>query len=79
MIKELVPKNLLIYSGVMSMLKNQIILGSHVSMKAPDYFLGSVQEAIQYDANALMIYTGPPQNTLRKDVKFLKIPEAKKL
>lgn len=61
------------------MIKNQLILGSHVSMKAPDYFLGSVQEAIEYDANALMIYTGPPQNTLRKDIKFLKIPEAKKL
>ena len=41
-------------------------IGCHVSMKAPDYFAGAVKEALSYKANALMIYTGPPQNTLRK-------------
>lgn len=56
-----------------------VILGSHCSMKAPDYLAGSVKEALSYGANALMIYTGPPQNTLRKPVNALKIEEAKRL
>lgn len=57
----------------------KIILGSHVSMNAPQYFLGSVQEALSYNANALMIYTGPPQSTIRKPINELKILEAQKL
>ena len=56
-----------------------VILGSHCSMKAPKFLLGSVMEALSYGANALMIYTGPPQNTLRKPVEALKIEEAKQL
>lgn len=52
-----------------------MIIGSHVSMSAPDYFLGAVNEAISYDANALMIYTGAPQNTVRKPVEDLRIDE----
>ena len=56
-----------------------VILGSHCSMKAPKFLLGSVQEALSYGANALMIYTGPPQNTLRKPVEMLKIQEAMQL
>ena len=48
-------------------------IGSHVSLKAPDFFLGSVQEALSYKANALMVYTGAPQNTFRRDVSALKI------
>ena len=56
-----------------------VILGSHCSMKVPKFLLGSVQEALSYGANALMIYTGPPQNTLRKPVEMLKIQEAMQL
>lgn len=56
-----------------------VILGSHCSMKAPKFLLGSVQEALSYGANALMVYTGPPQNTLRKPVEMLKIQEAHEL
>ncbi|HBS91833.1 MAG TPA: deoxyribonuclease IV [Erysipelotrichaceae bacterium] len=52
-----------------------MIIGSHVSMSAPDYFLGAVKEAISYHANALMIYTGAPQNTVRKPVEDLRIEE----
>lgn len=53
-----------------------IYLGSHVSMKAPNYFLGSIHETIQYGANACMIYTGPPSNSKRVDTSKLKIDEA---
>ena len=52
-----------------------MIIGSHVSLSAPDYLLGAVKDAISYDANALMIYTGAPQNTIRKPTKDFKIEE----
>ncbi|MEF9968444.1 MAG: deoxyribonuclease IV [Longicatena sp.] len=55
------------------------MIGSHVSMSAPDYLLGSVKDALSYDANALMVYTGAPQNTIRKSVASLKVEEAKEL
>jgi deoxyribonuclease-4 len=56
-----------------------MIIGCHVSLSAPDYFLGSVLEALSYDANALMIYTGAPQNTFRKNTSDFKIIEANQL
>ncbi len=52
-----------------------MILGCHVRMNAPDYVLGSVQEALDYGANALMLYTGAPQNTKRVPTEKLKIGE----
>lgn len=54
-------------------------LGCHVSMSAPDYVLGSVKEAIGYGATAFMLYTGAPQNTRRKPMEELMIPEALEL
>lgn len=56
-----------------------MIIGSHVSMSSPDYVLGSVKEMLSYEANACMIYTGPPQNSRRVPTLKLKIAEAKKL
>ena len=53
-----------------------MFIGSHVSMKDPNNFLGSIEEALSYKANALMIYTGAPQNTRRKDTDLLRIDEA---
>ncbi len=54
-------------------------IGSHVGMKGKEMLLGSVKEALSYNANALMIYTGAPQNTRRKPIEELKIEEAKEL
>ena len=56
-----------------------IRLGAHCSMKSPQYLEGSVKEALEYHANALMVYTGPPQNTKRSPVEALHIDEAKAL
>ena len=56
-----------------------MIIGSHVGLKAPDFLVGSVNEALSYNANALMLYTGAPQNTLRKPISELKVKEAKEL
>lgn len=52
-----------------------ILIGSHVGMNSPDMFLGSAKEAVSYDANTLMLYTGAPQNTKRKALSELNIPE----
>lgn len=51
-------------------------IGSHVSMKGPHYLLGAIQEAESYEANALMIYSGPPQNTRRVDMEKYRVEEA---
>lgn len=56
-----------------------IKLGSHVGMSGKKMMLGSVEEALSYDANTFMIYTGAPQNTRRRDVKELNIPAAQAL
>lgn len=53
----------------------EILLGSHVGMSGKEMFLGSVKEAAEYGANALMVYTGAPQNTRRKEIKDLKLEE----
>lgn len=50
-----------------------IKLGSHVGMSGKDMFLGSVKEAESYGANVLMLYTGAPQNTKRKEIADLNI------
>lgn len=54
-------------------------IGSHVSMNGNEMLVGSVKEALSYEATTFMIYTGAPQNTVRKSIKDLNIPEALKL
>lgn len=56
-----------------------MIIGSHVSMSGKKMFLGSVETSIANGANALMIYTGAPQNTRRKPITELKIEEGQAL
>lgn len=51
----------------------QIKLGSHVGMAGKEMFLASVKEAESYGANILMLYTGAPQNTKRKEIEELNI------
>ena len=57
----------------------KIIIGSHVSMSAPNMLVGSVREALSYGANTFMFYTGAPQNSARKPVEMLKVEEARRL
>ena len=40
---------------------------------------GAVKETLSYNANTFMIYTGAPQNTRRKPIEEMKIPEGKAL
>ncbi|QUH25658.1 deoxyribonuclease IV [Serpentinicella alkaliphila] len=51
-------------------------LGSHVSM-AGKGLLSAAQEAHSYGANTFMVYTGAPQNTIRKKIEDLYIEEGK--
>ena len=55
------------------------IIGSHVSFKAPNYFVGSIKEANSYNATTLMLYTGAPQNSNRTPIDKLMIEEGKQL
>ncbi len=50
-------------------------IGSHVGMGGKELFLGSAREAVSYGANTLMVYTGAPQNTRRREVKDLRIAQ----
>ncbi len=54
-------------------------IGSHMEMKAPHYLVGAVKETIRNEANAFMIYSGAPQNTIRKDVSLFHLEEAHQL
>ena len=58
---------------------DKLLIGSHVSMSAPKYYLGSVEEAIEYGATTLMFYTGAPQNAFRSPLEKLKIEEGRAL
>lgn len=51
-------------------------IGSHVSNSGKEMILGSVKEAIQNDASALMIYLGAPQNSFRKKASEMNIEDA---
>ena len=56
-----------------------LIIGSHVGYKKDSGLVGSVKEALSYDANTFMFYTGAPQNTIRSSIDLEKVKEAYKL
>ncbi|WP_434325208.1 deoxyribonuclease IV [Mycoplasma capricolum] len=59
---------------------DKVLLGCHVSMnKQNNYLVGSVNEAISYKANTFMIFTGPPQSTLRTNTNHLYINQMHEL
>lgn len=47
-----------------------LLIGSHVSFKNNEQLLGSVKEAISYNSNCFMFYTGAPQNTKRNKLDY---------
>lgn len=51
-------------------------IGSHVGMSGREMLLGSAKEAVSYQANTFMFYTGAPQNTHRKELEELNIGPA---
>lgn len=51
-------------------------IGSHVANSGVKMLLGSVEEALSYNANCLMVYLGAPQNTYRKPLNQMNIETA---
>ena len=45
-----------------------LIIGSHVSFNSKKQLLGSALEALSYNANTFMIYTGGAQSTIRSSI-----------
>ena len=56
-----------------------LIIGSHVGYTKNKGLVGSVEEALSYNANTFMFYTGAPQNTIRSSIDLEKVKEAYKL
>jgi deoxyribonuclease-4 len=54
-----------------------LYLGSHVELAAPDYLVAAVKTSIANGANTMMIYTGAPQNAIRKPTEIMKIVMAR--
>lgn len=48
-------------------------IGSHVSMSGTKMLLGAAEQAASFGENVMMIYTGAPQNTVRKPLEKLNI------
>ena len=45
-----------------------LYIGSHVGFNKNTQLVGSLLEALSYDANTFMFYTGAPQNTMRYEI-----------
>ena len=56
-----------------------LIIGSHVGYKKDSGLVGSVKEALSYNANTFMFYTGALQNTKRLPIDLEKVKEADQL
>lgn len=56
-----------------------LIIGSHVSFNNKEQLLGSVKEALSYNANTFMFYTGSTQSTQRSQINDSLTYEAFKL
>ena len=46
----------------------ELIIGSHVSYMSSTQLLGSVEEALKYNSNTFMFYTGSTQSTVRGSI-----------
>ena len=62
-----------------AVMKVKLIIGSHVSYTKDEGLVGSVKEALSYNSNTFMFYTGAPQNTFRANIDIDKTNKAKKL
>ena len=45
-----------------------LYIGSHVGFSKNNQLIGSLEEALSYNANTFMFYTGAPQNTMRYEI-----------
>ena len=57
----------------------ELLIGSHVSFTKKEQLVGSIKEALSYNSNTFMFYTGAPQNTYRYPIDLNNVEEAKKI
>lgn len=57
----------------------KLLIGSHVSMSTPDYYFGTVLEALSYESTTFMFYTGAPKNSYRLPLERLNIKQGREL
>ncbi|EHL95958.1 apurinic endonuclease [Lentilactobacillus parafarraginis F0439] len=57
--------------------ESPFLIGSHVSMNGKNMFLGSAKEAAGFKETVFMVYTGAPQNTVRKPIDKLNGPQGR--
>ncbi len=57
----------------------RLLVGCHVSMSGEKMLVNAAKEGIDYDASTIMVFTGAPQNTRRKDISRFHIEEGRKL
>ena len=69
-------KKVFFFVILIMVIKMKLIIGSHVSFNKDEQLVKSVKEAISYNANTFMFYTGAPQNTNRSELNLEKIEEA---
>ncbi|MFA6755137.1 MAG: deoxyribonuclease IV [Bacilli bacterium] len=60
-------------------MNDEILIGSHIGMGSPDFFLGTCEKAISFNENTFMFYTGAPQNSVRVPLEKCKIKEGLEL
>src|SRR5690606_26670050 len=62
------------FQTLLKEVSNMLKIGSHVSFSNKG-LLSAAQEAISYGSTSFMIYTGAPQNTIRKPMEKQYVPE----
>ena len=64
---------------ILSLVMKMLIIGSHVGFNKNTQLMGSLEEALSYNANTFMFYTGAPQNTTRSPIEEDLTTEAHRL
>jgi Endonuclease IV len=57
--------------------ESKFLLGSHLPLTAPGFYLETCQKAAAFGENTFMFYTGAPQNTRRAPLSQLRIAEGR--
>ncbi len=58
---------------------SRLLIGSHVSLSGEKMLVNAAKEGIDFDASTIMVFTGAPQNTRRKDISRFHVEEGRRL
>lgn len=56
-----------------------LLIGENVRFTSKEQLIGSIKEALSYNSNTFMFYTGAPQNTMRSEINLDNVEEAHKM